>query len=323
MMHTTKELQKKVQEIFDNKNYLAEPQGLYEPIQYSLSQGGKRLRPLLALMGSSVFGGDLEKVVNPAIGLEIFHNFTLLHDDIMDQAPIRRGVASVYKKWDTNTAILSGDTMFVLAYDYVTNSDPSFLIDVLRVFNQTAREVCEGQQYDMNYETQEVVNVDDYVEMIRLKTAVLIAAALKIGAITAKASKEDAQNIYDFGINIGLAFQLRDDLLDAFGDQKVFGKPIGNDIVTNKKTYLYIMAYDRANTKQREALDRAYSLDNNEDKITEVMKVFRELNIREVTEKMIDDYYQKSLVYLDAISVVKEQKSELYSFAKGLSLREV
>jgi len=323
MMHTTKELQKKVQDIFDNKNYLSEPQGLYEPIQYSLSQGGKRLRPLLALMGSSVFGGDLEKVVNPAVGLEIFHNFTLLHDDIMDQAPIRRGVASVYKKWDTNTAILSGDTMFVLAYDYVTNSDPSFLIDVLRVFNQTAREVCEGQQYDMNYETQEIVNVDDYVEMIRLKTAVLIAAALKIGAITAKASKEDAQNIYDFGINIGLAFQLRDDLLDAFGDQKVFGKPIGNDIVTNKKTYLYIMAYDRANTKQREALDRAYSLDNNEDKITEVMKVFRELNIREVTEKMIDDYYQKSLVYLDAISVVKEQKSELYSFAKGLSLREV
>jgi geranylgeranyl diphosphate synthase type II len=323
MMHTTKELQKKVQEIFDNKNYLSEPQGLYEPIQYSLSQGGKRLRPLLALMGNSLFGGDLEKVVNPAIGLEIFHNFTLLHDDIMDQAPIRRGVASVYKKWDTNTAILSGDTMFVLAYDYVTNSDPSFLIDVLRVFNQTAREVCEGQQYDMNYETQEVVSVDDYVEMIRLKTAVLIAAALKIGAITAKASNENAQNIYDFGINIGLAFQLRDDLLDAFGDQKVFGKPIGNDIVTNKKTYLYIMAYNLANKEQGEALDHAYALNNNEEKITEVMKVFRELNIREVTEKMIDNYYQKSLVYLDAISVVKEQKSELYGFAKGLSLREV
>ncbi len=235
-MHTTKELQKKVAEIFDNKNYMAEPKDLYEPIQYSLSQGGKRLRPLLALMGCSIFNGNLSKVGNPAIGLEIFHNFTLLHDDIMDQAPIRRGVPSVYKKWDTNTAILSGDTMFVLAYDYVTNSDPAFLIDVLRVFNQTAREVCEGQQYDMNYETQKIVEVGDYIEMIRLKTAVLIAAALKIGAITAEASPEDAKNIYDFGINIGLAFQLRDDLLDAFGDQKVFGKPIGNDIVTNKKT---------------------------------------------------------------------------------------
>jgi len=322
-MHSTKELQNKVADIFDNKNYMAEPEGLYEPIQYSLSQGGKRLRPLLALMGCSIFGGDLDKVINPAVGLEIFHNFTLLHDDIMDQAPIRRGVPSVYKKWDTNTAILSGDTMFVLAYDYVTNSDASFLIDVLRVFNQTAREVCEGQQYDMNYETQKIVEVDDYIEMIRLKTAVLIAAALKIGAITAEASPEDAKNIYDFGINIGLAFQLRDDLLDAFGDQKVFGKPIGNDIVTNKKTYLYIMAYNLADTKQKEALDLAFSLSDNQEKVKSVMKIFNELNIRNVTEQKIEDYYQKSLSYLDAVSVSKDQKAELYSFAKGLSLRNV
>ena len=322
-MHNTKDLQEKVKKIFDNKNYLSEPSGLYEPIQYSLSQGGKRLRPLLALMGCSVFGGNLSKVVNPAIGLEIFHNFTLLHDDIMDQAPIRRGVPSVYKKWDTNTAILSGDTMFVLAYDYVTNSDPEILIDVLKIFNQTAREVCEGQQYDMNYETQEIVGVDDYVEMIRLKTAVLIAAALKIGAITAHASTEDAQNIYDFGINIGLAFQLRDDLLDAFGDEEVFGKPIGNDIVTNKKTYLYIMAYGRANEDQRNALDIAYAMNDNVEKIAGVMKVFRKLDIRKATEQMIEDYYQKSLSFLDAVSVKKADKSELYSFAKGLSLRDV
>ena len=322
-MHTTKDLQKKVSDIFDNKNYITEPRDLYEPIQYSLSQGGKRLRPLLALMACSVFKGDLSKVENPAIGLEIFHNFTLLHDDIMDQAPIRRGVPSVYKKWDTNTAILSGDTMFVLAYDYVTNSDPSFLVEVLRVFNQTAREVCEGQQYDMNYETQEIVGVDDYVEMIRLKTAVLIAAALKIGAITAHASEEDAQNMYDFGINIGLAFQLRDDLLDAFGKQEVFGKPIGNDIVTNKKTYLYIMAYELANKQQQAALDYAYSLNDRAEKVAGVMEVYHQLNIREATEKKIDEYYQKSLSYLDNVSVAHEQKSELYSFAKGLSLREV
>ena len=322
-MHSIKELQNKVADIFDNKNYMAEPKGLYEPIQYSLSQGGKRLRPLLALMSCSIFGGDLDKVENPAIGLEIFHNFTLLHDDIMDQAPIRRGMPSVYKKWDTNTAILSGDTMFVLAYDYVTKSDPNFLVDVLRVFNQTAREVCEGQQYDMNYETQEFVGVDDYIEMIRLKTAVLIAAALKIGAITAGANDEDAKNIYDFGINIGLAFQLRDDLLDAFGDQKVFGKPIGNDIVTNKKTYLYIMAYNLANAKQKEALDTAFGLSNNEEKVKSVMQVFNELNIREVTEQKIEEYYEKSLSFLDAISVPKNQKEELYRFAKGLSLRNV
>ena len=322
-MRTTKELQEKVSEIFDIQNYISEPIGLYEPIQYSLSQGGKRLRPLLALMACSMFEGDLSKVENPAIGLEIFHNFTLLHDDIMDQAPIRRGVPSVYKKWDTNTAILSGDTMFVLAYDFVTNSDPSFLVEVLRIFNQTAREVCEGQQYDMNYETQDLVSVEHYIEMIRLKTAVLIAAALKIGAVTANASTKDAQNMYDFGINIGLAFQLRDDLLDAFGKQEVFGKPIGNDIVTNKKTYLYIMAYERANAAQKEALDLAYSHNDRKEKVAGVMAIYRELGIRQVTETMIEDYYQKSLQYLDAVSVSMEQKSELYSFAKGLSLREV
>ena len=322
-MYSIKELQNRISEIFDNKNYLSEPIDLYEPIQYSLSQGGKRLRPLLALMGCSVFGGDLEKVTPPAVGLEIFHNFTLLHDDIMDQAPIRRGVPSVYKKWDTNTAILSGDTMFVLAYEYVTNSDPSFLVDVLRVFNQTAREVCEGQQYDMNYETQEVVSMEEYIEMIRLKTAVLIAAALKIGAIVAGAGKEDSQRIYDFGINIGLAFQLRDDLLDAFGKQEVFGKPIGNDIVTNKKTFLYIMAYNKADENQKAALDKAYALTDKEAKVAAVLELYNVLGIKDETEAKIDEYFQKSIEYLDAISVDKSQKSELYSFAESLMKREV
>jgi geranylgeranyl diphosphate synthase type II len=322
-MHSLKELQDRISAIFDNKNYISEPVDLYEPIQYSLSQGGKRLRPLLALMGCSVFGGDLKKVEPPAIGLEIFHNFTLLHDDIMDQAPIRRGMPSVYKKWDTNTAILSGDTMFVLAYEYVTNSDPGFLVDVLRVFNQTAREVCEGQQYDMNYETQEVVHMEDYIEMIRLKTAVLIAAALKIGAIVAGADKKDADNIYDFGINIGLAFQLRDDLLDAFGKLEVFGKPIGNDIVTNKKTYLYIMAYNKADAKQKKALDKAFALNDKEAKVAAVLELYDQLRIKGETEQKIDEYFQKSIEFLDAISVDKEQKAELYRFAEGLMKREV
>ena len=322
-MHTTKELQAKVKDIFDNQNYINKPKRLYEPIQYSLSQGGKRLRPLLALLGCSIFKGDLETVIPPAIGLEIFHNFTLLHDDIMDEAPIRRGQASVYKKWDTNTAILSGDTMFVLAYEYVTKTKADFLVEVLRVFNQTAREVCEGQQYDMNYETQDFVDIEDYIEMIRLKTAVLIAAALKIGAIVARANTDDAQNIYDFGINIGLAFQLRDDLLDAFGKLEVFGKPIGNDIVTNKKTYLNIVAYKKADSMQKAALDRAFSEVNNEAKIKAVLELYEQLKIKEETEKMIEDYYEKSLQYLDAIAIDKEQKAELYDFAKGLMLREV
>ncbi len=322
-MHTTKELQKKVSEIFDNQNYIGEPKGLYEPIQYSLSQGGKRLRPLLALLGCSVFGGDLEKVIPPAIGLEIFHNFTLLHDDIMDQAAIRRGQPSVYTKWDTNTAILSGDTMFVLAYDYVTKTEAKYLVDVLQIFNQTAREVCEGQQYDMNYETQEFVGVKDYIEMIRLKTAVLIAAALKIGAIVAAADTKDTQKIYDFGINIGLAFQLRDDLLDAFGEQEVFGKPIGNDIVTNKKTFLYIVAYDKADSSQTNRLNRAFKLQNNKEKISSVLEIYNELNIKKETEKMIETYFEKSIQHLDNITLAKEQKAELYSFAKGLMSREV
>ncbi len=322
-MHTTKELQKKVSEIFDNQNYIGEPKGLYEPIQYSLSQGGKRLRPLLALLGCSVFGGDLEKVIPPAIGLEIFHNFTLLHDDIMDQAAIRRGQPSVYTKWDTNTAILSGDTMFVLAYDYVTKTEAKYLVDVLQIFNQTAREVCEGQQYDMNYETQEFVGVKDYIEMIRLKTAVLIAAALKIGAIVAAADAKDTQKIYDFGINIGLAFQLRDDLLDAFGEQEVFGKPIGNDIVTNKKTFLYIIAYDKADSSQTDRLDRAFKLQNNVEKVSSVLEIYNQLDIKKETEKMIETYFEKSIQYLDNITLAKEKKEELYSFAKGLMSREV
>lgn len=322
-MYTTQELQEKVNDIFNNKDYMSEPKGLYEPIQYSLSQGGKRLRPLLALLGCSVFGGDLKQVIPPAIGLEIFHNFTLLHDDIMDQAPIRRGKPSVYKKWDTNTAILSGDTMFVLAYDYVTNTEPQYLVDVLRIFNQTAREVCEGQQYDMNYETQEVVEVEDYIEMIRLKTAVLIAAALKIGAIVASAPEEETNKIYDFGINIGLAFQLRDDFLDAFGEFAVFGKPIGNDIITNKKTYLYIIAYNKANPSQKAQLDHAFSLKDKEEKVASVLKIYDTLEIKKETENMIEEYFQKSLKILEEIKVSEEQKIQLNIFIKGLMSREV
>ncbi len=322
-MHTTKELQNKISEIFDNRNYLNSPKELYEPIQYSLSQGGKRLRPLLSLMSCSLYGGDISEVKNAAIGLEIFHNFTLLHDDIMDESPLRRGMPSVYQKWDSNTAILSGDTMFVVAYEYVTLTNPEILLDTLKVFNTTAREVCEGQQYDMNFETQQVTTIDEYMEMIRLKTAVLIAAALKIGALAARASKEEQQRIYDFGILIGLAFQLRDDYLDAFGDEATFGKPIGNDIVTDKKTFLYLSAYQKADEATKSRLDSAFAISDKKEKVKKVLAIFNELSIREVTEEKITTIYDQAKQLLTDVNRPEEEKSELYAFLMKLIKRQV
>ncbi len=322
-MHTTEELQQKISDLFDTLNYMSEPQELYEPIQYSLSQGGKRLRPLLSFMACSLYGGKIEEVTNAAIGLEIFHNFTLLHDDIMDKSPLRRGMPSVYKKWDLNTAILSGDTMFVVAYEYVTNTKAEYLVDTLKVFNATAREVCEGQQYDMNFETQKITTIDNYMEMIRLKTAVLIAAALKIGAISANASKEEQQRIYDFGILIGLAFQLRDDYLDAFGDQVVFGKPIGNDIVTNKKTYLYLRAYELADAQKTIMLNEAFNINDSSKKVKEVLGIYNELNIRTETENIITKLYDESFDLLQNVDRPEEEKAAFYSFLKKLIKREV
>jgi len=322
-MHTTAELQAKIGEIFDTRDYMSKPKELYEPIQYSLSQGGKRLRPLLSLMACSLYGGDLSEVTNAAIGLEIFHNFTLLHDDIMDESPLRRGMPSVYHKWDTNTAILSGDTMFVVAYEYVTNTSPDILVDTLKVFNTTAREVCEGQQYDMNFETQQLTTIEDYLEMIRLKTAVLIAAALKIGAIAARAPKDEQKRIYDFGILIGLAFQLRDDFLDAFGNEKTFGKPIGNDIVTDKKTYLYLKAYELADAATKTKLDQAFALNDKKEKVSTVLNIFKQLNIKEVTEAKISELYEQGKQLLKDVNRPEEEKTELYAFLMKLVKREV
>lgn len=322
-MHTIKELQEKVAELFDNRNYLATPSELYEPIQYSLSQGGKRLRPLLSLISCSLFGGDLKEVYNSAIGLEIFHNFTLLHDDIMDKSPLRRGMPSVYQKWDANTAILSGDTMFVLAYEYVAKTNPEILVDTIHAFNQTAREVCEGQQYDMNFENEIHTNIDDYMEMIRLKTAVLIAAALKIGAIAAKAPKSQIDKIYDFGILIGLAFQLRDDYLDAFGNQDVFGKPIGNDILTNKKTYLYLKAFELAKGDNLDRLNKAFAIENPEQKVESVLELYNILSIKKITQNKIEELYSDSLAILNQLDRPDSEKEEIYVFLSQLIKREV
>lgn len=308
----------------DNEKFIYEPVELYEPIAYTLALGGKRIRPVMALMACEYLGGDYRKALNPAIGIEIFHNFTLLHDDIMDDAPIRRGKETVYRKWDSNIAILSGDTMFALAYKYITKTEARFLPDILEVFNNTAIEVCEGQQYDMNYESRQEITIADYLNMIRLKTAVFLGAALKIGAIIAESSQSNIDNIYKFGENLGMAFQLQDDLLDVFGEEAKFGKLTGGDIVTNKKTYLYLKAYELANNKQLEILNTNFIQNHpdNNAKILIIKKVYEDLDIRDFVKIEIDNYYVKALSFLDKIETTIEYKQELLEFAKRLIRRD-
>ena len=248
-MTPIQDLQLLLDEAFSRIQLPARPADLYDPINYTLGLGGKRLRPLLVLASCQMFGGEIDEAINPAIGIELFHNFTLLHDDIMDQAPLRRGKETVYKKWNPNVAILAGDTMFALANKYMLRTRQQAISQVMELFNQTAIEVCEGQQYDMDYEHQANVSIADYIEMIRLKTAVLLAASLKTGAIIAGAEAADCNYIYQFGINIGLAFQLKDDLLDVYGVQEKFGKVSGGDIIAGKKTYLYLKALETAGSE--------------------------------------------------------------------------
>ncbi|MCX6234801.1 MAG: polyprenyl synthetase family protein [Bacteroidetes bacterium] len=301
-----------------------EPNELYEPIKYTLALGGKRFRPVLMLMGCDLFGGDIEKVINPAIGLEVFHNFTLLHDDIMDNAPIRRGKPSVYKKWNTNIAILSGDTMFAVAYSYVAETEKKFLPDVLKVFTRTAKEVCEGQQYDLNYESQEKVPIKDYMRMIRLKTAVLFGASLKIGSIIAGACEKDTENLYTFGENLGIAFQLKDDLLDIYGDESKFGKISGGDILDNKKTYPYLKALEIASGDTLLSLIKCFSHNSfdNKTKIKSVKKIYDQLKIKDFTLQEMEVYYQKAMAFFDKIDVDNERKRELLNFAKKIMDRD-
>jgi geranylgeranyl diphosphate synthase type II len=323
-MYTIQELQDKINHTLSEQKFEGNPPLLYEPIRYTLSQGGKRIRPLLTLLACDMFGGNIENAVYPAIGLEIFHNFTLLHDDIMDKAPIRRGKETVYKKWNTNIAILSGDTMFALAYEFVIKTETRFIPDILHVLNQTAIEVCEGQQFDMNYETDGNISIADYMEMIRLKTAVLLGGSLKIGAIIGGADKEDAANIYDFGINIGLAFQLKDDLLDVYSDVEKFGKITGGDIVTNKKTYLYLKAFELAKGERLDNLNTFFNLSENEGekKIAGVKSVYNELDIEALTIKQMQFYFDKALESLDKIALDTSRKQNLLNFAKQLMGRE-
>ena len=305
-------------------SYERKPESLYAPVKYVLSLGGKRIRPVLTLMAYNLYKDNPQQALMPALGLETYHNFTLLHDDLMDNADLRRGHETVHKRWDANTAILSGDTMLLLAYQRVTQVPAEKLEPVLGLFTETALEIGEGQQYDMDFETRNDVREEEYIEMIRLKTSVLLACALKTGAILADAPAEDAENLYKFGEQLGLAFQLQDDLLDVYGDPAVFGKAVGGDITSNKKTYMLINALQRANPAQRQELERwiaAKQFDRSE-KVAAVTRLYDEIGIRQLCEEKINHYFDEANKYLALISVSEDRKQSLRQFTLEMMNRE-
>ena len=313
-----------VNKYLDNLSYDRKPSSLYEPIRYVLSMGGKRIRPVLMLLSYNMFRENPEEILMPACALETYHNYTLLHDDLMDNADLRRGHETVHRKWDANTAILSGDSMLVLAYQRMAQCDKQKMPEVLSLFTETALEIGEGQQYDMDFEHRNDVTEDEYIEMIRLKTSVLLACAMKIGAILAGASKEDADNLYRFGEQIGLAFQLQDDYLDVYGDTRVFGKAIGGDITSNKKTYMLINAMLRANDTQRAELEKWISATefDREEKIAAVTRLYNEIGIDKLAQEKINFYFEQSRKYLAAVSVAEDRKAEITAYAQRMMKRE-
>ena len=323
-MKTADEILSMVNEFLANLPYERKPKSLYEPIRYVLSMGGKRIRPTLMLLGYNLFKDNPEKILMNAVALETYHNYTLLHDDLMDNADLRRGHETVHKKWDANTAILSGDSMLVLAYERMAQCDEKYLAKVLKLFTTTALEIGEGQQFDMEFENRNDVKEEEYIEMIRLKTSVLLACALKMGAILADASDEDAENLYKFGEQIGLAFQLQDDYLDVYGDTKVFGKEIGGDITSNKKTYMLINAFNLANDTQRAELQKwvdAKDFDRAE-KVAAVTRLYNEIGIDKLAQDKIAYYFEQSKKYLDAVNVPAERKEELAKYAQKMMKRQ-
>lgn len=300
------------------------PKSLYDPIEYILSLGGKRIRPALVLIAYHIYKEDVEKTIKPALGLEVFHNFTLLHDDLMDEADKRRNKPTVHKVWNDNTAILSGDAMLIAAYQLVGETQAPFLSSILGLFTTTALEICGGQQYDMEFESRMDVSENEYIEMIRLKTAVLLACALKMGAVLGEAPDADADHLYQFGINIGLAFQLQDDLLDVYGDSATFGKNIGGDILCNKKTFMLINALKRASPEQRETLSRWINKEtfDPQEKIAEVTALYNELRLKELSESKIETYYNVAMEHLTHLTVKPEKLDMLKKVSNNLMHRE-
>ncbi len=302
-----------------------EPRQLYDPIKYILSLGGKRLRPVLTLMVCDFFGTDFKKSIHAALAVELFHNFSLIHDDIMDNAPLRRGQKTVHEKWDVNTAILSGDAMLILAYRFFENYEPKMFLELAKLFSETALQVCEGQQQDMDFETRDDVTLEEYIEMIDHKTAVLLGAAMKMGAIVAEVSENDKENIYQFGRNLGIAFQLQDDYLDVFGNPQTFGKQVGGDIISNKKTFLYLMAVGQGSSTQAEELDHLFSINPKDptDKILTVKEIFLNSGAAEATQKEIEKYSNRAFSLLDGINISEEKKEMLRQFGYNLMQRKV
>ncbi len=323
-MLTSAEILSMVNDFIDNLPYSRKPESLYDPIKYVLSLGGKRIRPVLMLLAYNLYKDDPESILMPACGIETYHNYTLLHDDLMDNADVRRGRPTVHRKWDANTAILSGDSMLVVAYQRIAACAPDKLRQVLDLFTETALEIGEGQQYDMDFETRSDVREEEYIEMIRLKTSVLLACAVKIGAILAGASDADADNLYKFGERMGLAFQLQDDLLDVYGDPAVFGKAIGGDITSNKKTYMLINALQLADGRQRAELERWIGMKefDRAEKIAAVTAIYDEIGIRRLCEEKINICFAESGKYLDMVGVADERKESLRRFTAGMMKRE-
>ena len=298
-------------------NFADDPAELFDPIKYTLSTGGKRLRPALVLMSCELFSGKIDEAIKPALGIEMFHNFTLLHDDIMDKSPIRRNKPTIHKKWNENIAILSGDVMSILSYKYITKCNKEILASVIDLFSQTAIMVCKGQQYDMNFEALQTVTVDEYLSMIELKTSVLIAASIKLGAMLGGANQADINHMYNFGKNLGMAFQIQDDLLDVYGDLKIFGKKPGGDIITNKKTYLLVKALEIASSGQKIQIYNQLKKKsfNTDEKINAILSIYNDLNIKDISEELINEYLGKSKNDLEKVSpddFKKEQLKEVF-----------
>ena len=305
-------------------SYGEQPDTLYAPIRYIMGLGGKRIRPLLTLLGAHLFTDELSGIIKPALATEVFHNFTLLHDDLMDQAPLRRGQATVHEKWNPNVAILSGDVMLVRAYELFLEVPPALLPRILARFSQTAAEVCEGQQWDMNFETEPQVSIAQYLDMIRLKTAVLLGFCLELGARLTGASEEDAEHLRQFGTDVGLAFQLRDDLLDVYGDTATFGKRVGGDIISDKKTFLLLSAQAQASAAQQAILAQhiGQPVPDADAKVQAVRAIYDELEIRPQTEVLINNYFQDALQHLERVAATNERKQSLHHLALQLMDRE-
>lgn len=322
-MNTPGHLQQAVKSQLDQYIQTLPKTELYQPLTYFLNLGGKRLRPVLCLLAADAFGGQVQEALKPALAIELFHNFTLIHDDIMDQAALRRGRQTVHEKWDESTAILAGDALLIEAYKLLATAPANSIAAILEVFNTTATEVCEGQQMDMAYENRTDVSIDDYIRMIGLKTSVLLGCSLKIGALLAGASASDCEQIYQFGVNAGIGFQLQDDLLDAFPLSGKFGKEVGGDILANKKTYLLLRAKQKAAASQTETMEKLLSKgDEPAEKVEQMLALFRDLDIPADTQEMIDKYFSAARKSLDQLSIPAAQKEQLYLFLESLRLRE-